>query len=398
MRILQVCPIFPPHPSEFASGVIQVVYSISKQLIDRGHEVEVYTSNALGLKRKLRNKVGLTDGIKVHYFAYVAYYGTYFITPSLIAALKRNIEQFDVIHIHDFRTFQAGVAAHYAKKMGIPYVVQTHGSIPQVGEKQGLKKIYDILWGHRILSHAAKVIALSPMEVEEYKNIGISEHKVEIIPNGIDLSEFENVPARGQFRRSFGLSETHQVVLYLGRVHKIKGLDLLLKAFAELSKDLTQAKLVIVGPDRVIVDAGRGYLASLQKLIRQLEIEERVVFAGPLYGVAKLGAYVDADVYVLPSRREAFGITLVEAMACGTAVVTTETCGIAGLVNHHAGYCVPYDERELRRVLLSLLTNEGLRREMGQRGRKLVSEEFTWDKIVQKLERVYCQIRRQSIG
>lgn len=398
MRILQVCPIFPPHPGEFASGVVQVVYSISKQLIDRGHQVEVYTSNALGLKRKLRSKVGLTDGIQVHYFPYVAYYCTYFITPTLIAALKGNIEQFDVIHIHDFRTFQAGVAAHYAKKMGIPYVVQTHGAIPQVGEKRGIKKIYDILWGYRVLRNAAKVIALSPMEVEECKNIGISRHKVEIIPNGIDLSEFENVPARGQFKRSFGLSETDQVVLYLGRVHKIKGLDLLLKAFGQVSKDLTQAKLVIVGPVGVIVGADVRYLASLQKLIRQLEIEEKVVFAGPLYGVAKLEAYVDADVYVLPSRREAFGMTLVEAMACGTAVVTTETCGIAGLVNHRAGYCVPYDERELGRVLVSLLTNEGLRREMGQRGRKLVSEQFTCEKAVQKLESVYCQIRRQSTG
>ncbi len=382
MKILQVCPIFPPQPGEFASGVTQVVYNISKELISRGHEVEVYTTNALDLRRKIKSDLLVIDGIKVHYFPYIMHYYTFFLTPSLIPTLKRNLKQFDIVHIHDYRTFQAAIVAHYAKEISIPYVMQAHGSLPHYGAKQTFKRLYDILLGYRLLKNASRVIALTPMEALQYKNIGVNQDRIEIVPNGINLSEFDTLLERGQFKRKFGLSDSQQIILCLGRIHKIKGLDLVVKAFAQLSKNFSEVRLVIAGPDD-------GYLPALKRLIKELNIGEKVILPGPVYGVGKLEAYVDTDVYVLPSSYEIFGITVLEAMACGTPVITTDTCGIANWVNSHGGYSVPFNEDELRRVLLTLLTDDGLRIRFGQSGKKLVVTKFTWDKIVVLLEKLY---------
>ncbi|NIT57028.1 MAG: glycosyltransferase, partial [Aliifodinibius sp.] len=206
----------------------------------------------------------------------------------------------------------------YARKYSIPYVLQARGSLITYFYKGWQKRIFDVIWGRRILKDAAKLVALTPIEAEQYRNMGISEDKIEIIPNGIELSEFENLPERGRFRRKHDLGDDQRVILYLGRIHKIKikGLDLLVRAFAELTKPLNSVKLVIAGPDD-------GYLSSLKKLITDLGISNEVLFTGHLYGEDKVEAYVDADVFVLPSTYEIFGNVVLEACACGTPVIVT---------------------------------------------------------------------------
>jgi glycosyltransferase involved in cell wall biosynthesis len=385
MKILQVCPIFPPQPANFASGVTQVVHYVSKELVKRGHRIEVWTANTLDLKAKIRDETALVDGIEVYYFPYLMHYYTSFLSLSLLQAARSRLNEFDVIHIHDFRTFQGAVVAHYAQKNGIPYLLQAHGSLPRMMAVPKLKQAYDILFGYKLLRDAAKVVAVTEIEAEQYKRIGISEDKVAIIPNGIDLYEFQNLPRRGQFREKYGLDANQKIILYLGRIHKIKGLDLLAKAFAELLKEVGDVKLIIAGYDD-------GYLPALKKITKELKIKESIVFTGPLYGRDKLEAYVDADIYVLPSRYEIFGITVLEACACGTSVVTIDTCGTANWVNDHCGYRVSYNVDELRRALLALITDEDLRKRLGQCGKELVAEQFAWGKIVVRLENLYHKI------
>jgi glycosyltransferase involved in cell wall biosynthesis len=249
-----------------------------------------------------------------------------------------------------------------------------------------LRQGYNFLWGHRLLSDAAKLIAVSRMEVEQYKDTGIDEHKIETIPNGIDLSEFDNLPKRGEFRSKYGLSDNQRLILYLGRIHKIKGLDLLTKAFAALAKSSDDIKLVITGPDR-------GYLSSLKKLVADLEISDKLLFTGPLYGQEKLKAYIDADVYVLPSFYEIFGQTVLEACACGTPVIVTDRCGLADVISGQAGLVVPYDQEQLENALTNILNNNKMRREFGEKGKLLVRERFNWEKIAEQIESVYQRVR-----
>ncbi|MBA7507576.1 N-acetyl-alpha-D-glucosaminyl L-malate synthase [subsurface metagenome] len=377
MKILHVTQFFSP----VHGGSVEVPYHLSKELTKRGHEVAVYTSDF----KLSQDYIDSIPGVRVHCFKTWSSWANLYVTPGIVKVAKGEVRHFDVIHMHNYRTFQNVVVAHYAKEYGIPYVLQAHGSATTFFQKGWLKRTFDAIWGYRILEDASKVIAVTSTEVEQYKSLGISEDKIEIVPNGIDLSEFDNLPERGEFRKKYGLNDSQKLILYLGRIHKTKGLDLLAKAFAGLSKKLDDTKLVIVGPDD-------GYLPSLKKLIAELEISDKVLFTGPLYESEKLRAYVDADIYVLPSSYEIFGITVLEAMACGIPVIVTDCCGIAEVIDGRAGLVVPYDKERLSDAVLCMLSDDKMRQQFGEKGKLLVREKFNWQKIAEQVEGIYQAI------
>lgn len=393
MKILQIYPIFPPSPTSFGSGPTHIIYHLGKELVKRGHKVAVYTSAALDLHGrigKIDNPV-IIDGIEVYYFSYVASYYTFFATPGIIPAMRKSLKHFDIIHLHDIRCFQSIICHHYAKKYSIPYVVHTHGSPPRVAGEGKLKWLLDIAFGNKILRDASRVIAITQTEVQHLNDIGVSEDKIELVPNAVDLSQFENLPERGEFRSKHGLDRNQKIILYLGRIHKIKGLDLLTEAFANLPKEIGDARLVIVGPDD-------GYLPALKKLIKESKIAEKVLYIGPLYGEEKLKAYIDADVYVLPSIYETFPMTVLEACACATPVIVTDRCQIADLVRDNVGFVVPYDKDRLRDAILNMLTHKELRMKFGERGRILIKEQYNCSHRAEQIEAVYKEILAEHQG
>lgn len=170
-------------------------------------------------------------------------------------------------------------------------------------------------------------------------------------------------------------------MLYLGRIHRIKGIDILVKAFAGVIEKLDDVRLVVVGPDD-------GYLGELEGLIKALKIEDNVLISGPLYGRHKLEAYIDADVYVLPSRYEIWGMTVLEAIACGTPVILTENCGIAEYFKDKVGLVVKPDSKHLGEALLEMLL-DWERQNAFRENCKTVAEEFNISKTVSSLEKVY---------
>lgn len=383
LNILQVVPYFAP--AWDYGGPVRVCYELSRQLVKRGHEVTVYTTDALNARSRVIEREETLDGIRVRRFRNlsntVAYRHNIFVSPGMLTAMA-GLAGFDVIHLHEYRTLQNTLVHYHAVKLRVPYILQARGSLPIARPKKSLKRLYDSLWGHRILNDAARVIALTPTEAEQYGSMGLAEDKVEVVPNGIDLSEFENLPERGEFRRRWGIGDNERLVLYLGRIHEIKGLDVLAKAFAELLKAFNNIKLAIAGPDD-------GYLPTLKKLIEALGIEEHVIFTGLLHGRDKLAAYVDADIYVLPSFYEIFGNTVIEACACGTPVIVTDRCGIASVIDGQAGLVVPYDKDHLGNAILHMLGDDEMRRRFGEKGRLLVREQFAWSRIIAQVESIY---------
>jgi len=169
----------------------------------------------------------------------------------------------------------------------------------------------------------------------------------------------------------------------LGRIHKIKGLDVLVKAFRILSKEMSDVTLVIAGPDC-------GYIHTLRELIMALEIQQKVIFTGPIFGKDKLAAYIDSDAYVLPSRSECMPITVLEACACGIPVIVTKRCGIADVVDNNVGLVTSLNELDLCDAMLRILGNVELRRRFTRNSSDFVKDRFTWDRIVGKLERIYA--------
>jgi len=277
---------------------------------------------------------------------------------------------------------------HYAVKYGVPYILQAHGSIPRKG-KQVLKCLYDVLFGYRLLRDASKVIALSEVEAEQYRSMGVPEEKIAIIPNGIDLSEYAELPPKGAFKKKFNIPEDKKIILYLGRVHKIKGIDFLVRAYAYLINEMhfKDAVLVIAGPDD-------GYLKEVQELTNSLGVSKHVLFTGPLYGRDKLEAYVDSEFYVLPSRYETFPMTVLEAYACGKPIIASNVKGLKDLiVNRETGLLFEAGNvMQLSRSIHFLLKEHKEAEQMSLRGRQLVENKFTIESVVDKLEEVYKEV------
>ena len=385
MKILQVTPEF--YPSTGYGGGPIVAYEISKMLVQRGHDVTVYTTDANDKTSRLNNGIKNIDGINIYYFKnisnFIAYKCKLFISPGMIQIISKNINNFDLIHIHDYRTFQNVLVHYYATKHEIPYVLQAHGTVlPSFYQKHNQKKFFDELFGYAILKDVGKAIALTSIEARQYKNMGVNKNKIEIIPNGLNLSDYRSLPEKGKFRRRYSIGAGEKIILYLGRIHKIKGLDLLVNTFADLTKELDNVRLVIVGSDD-------GFLSTIKKQIKSLKIDEKVLFTGPLYESDKLEAYVDADVYVLPSVYETFPVTVLEACACGMPVIVTDRCGIADVVDGVAGCVVEYDKDQLQEAIFRILSDGELMRKFGERGRKLVRDYFSWDKIIKNIEALY---------
>ena len=384
MKVLLVSATFPPR--QFG-GMTASSHMLAKHLVKRGHKVAVYTTDIRDRQSRIPRAKGAQkiDRIEVHYFRNISNWlaSQRLYSPlGMIAALRKELSQFDVIHLNEYRSLPSIIVHHYAQKYNIPYVLQAHGSLARVMSKQRLKKIFDLIWGYRLLQDATRLIALTPMEAEQYQSFGVDKAKIETVPNGVDLAEFEKLPPRGKFRKKHGLAPDQKMVLYLARLHKIKGPDLLIRAFAGVAPRLKDAQLVIIGPDE-------GYLPTLKELVKEMDVEGNIHFIGPLYGKEKLEAYVDADVYVLPSVYETFPVAAIEASACGIPVILTEYCGAAAMIDGQAGLVVGYDSDQLSDAILRMLSDEAMRQKFAERGKSLVREKFNWAKIAEQVERIY---------
>ena len=388
MRILEVTPTYPPAWSY--GGITKVVYEITKELSKRGHDVEVWASDAFDRYSRVKNVDG-EAGAKVRYFKNLSFALTRMfydihITPGIVTFAKDRLCDFDVVHLHGARTFQSAAVYPYAKKYGVPYVLQAHGAFYNIGPKQTLHWMHNMFFGYRLLRDASKAIALSRMEAEQYGGMGVPEEKIAIIPNGIDLTKYSDLPPKGRFKKKFLINENEKMVLYLGRIHKAKGIGFLIKAYVHLTKnfELKDAFLVIAGPDD-------GYLSEAKSLVSALGVSDRVLFTGMLTEYEKVLAFVDSSLVISPERFNVFLLVPLEAAACGKPVIVSCSNYIRHMITEGGfGFSVKYgDVNELAEIMGKMLKNDKLLREMGQRGRKFIFKNCDWANVVAKLEKVY---------
>lgn len=387
MKILHVTPFFKP--SWEAGGPPRSVYEIARRQVKNGHEVTVFTTD--GFKKRLdieKNVPVDVEGIETYYFRNLSMFlagGLNFPVPYYLPLVARkSLKKFDIIHIHEHRTFLAAVVHHYAQKYEIPYVIQPRGSAPTM-VKSRQKEIFDQIVGKSVIYDACKIIASSNSEASQYQDVfpQLNPEAVIQIPNGIDLETYQQLPAKGIFREKMGIKKDERIILYLSRLHERKGIDLLIKSFKNIKNKIGPSKLVIAGPDD-------HYLEHINHLVHELGMEDSIIIPGPLYENDKLEAYVDADVFVLPSRDryESFGNVVVEAMACQTPVVVTRFCGVSEWINQEVGRVVDYEETALGRGILEILQNKKLNI-MSQKAQKMALDTFSWDQVVIDTQNIY---------
>jgi glycosyltransferase involved in cell wall biosynthesis len=387
VNILQVTPFFKPVWE--SGGVARVAYDISRNLHENGHAVTVYTTNRSIYPSDLpTNRPTDVDGMNVYYFENLRRYipGA---TPPVIpyrmpAVAKRETARFDVIHIHDHRTLLTVIASHYARKYGVPYVLQAHGALPDDTGSARMKRLFDVLWAKKVILGAAGVIALNETEAERYRNLGVDEEKIAIVPNGIDLAEYPDLPPRGRFRAAWGIDDATKVVLYLGRLDPTKGIDLLIRSFGEVGQEFGDAVLMLVGGDM-------GHNEEFRRRVRSLGLDDRVIFTGFVSREDKMAAFTDADVFVTPSFT-GFPITFLEACLCGTPIVTTGNGDLLGWVDNTVGFNTAYTPEALAGAIGRLLVDDALRDGFGRQAKEIVRTRYNWQAIVHEIEALYATV------
>ncbi len=397
MKILHVVSSYWP-AYEFG-GPIQSVHLLNKFLAKKGADITVYTTNS-GLRENreiLLTKETDLDGVKVFYFPYYGYVHFTF-SPSLFWALRKNVKNFDLVHITGVWNFPVFAAAFWARFYKKPYIISPRGSLmkePLEKKRPLLKQIYLFLIAKRDFKKASAIHFTVEAEKEEYIRADLPLKKFFIIPNGLDMEEFKENIEKGIFRKKWGIPDDKRVILFLGRLNWKKGLDTLIPAFSEVIKKEQKALLVIAGPD------DEGYSKNIKEaaisfglMYKTNPADNKIIFTSIITGRDKISAFLESDVFVLPSYSENFGMAVIEAMYFGLPVIITKYVGIAPYVlKNQAGLVIEKDERELANAILKILNNPDLAKEMGQHGRYLVETEFSPVSVAEKFLNLYKELK-----
>ena len=311
------------------------MYKICKAQVKQGHQPVVYTGHYKFDDELAASLTGTQFRIVRSWLDKAGFS----IMPGLFSLLRREINDFDVVHMHVFRTFQNAVLHHYCMKHNIPYVMDAHGAVPYYTRKNLIKKLFDRFWGFRILRDAAFLIAETEVGVQEYLDVDseLDRDKIVVISPPFDTDEFETLPERGAFRKEYGIDSGAKVIMFLGRVHHIKGNDFLIKGFADLCKRRDDALLVIVGSDD-------GHMDECKELAKELGVADKVIFTGFMGGEKKNSALIDADIVAQMSRQEQGAWAPFEAVLCGTPIIVSAHTGAGEDVRRvKAGATVEFD-------------------------------------------------------
>jgi glycosyltransferase involved in cell wall biosynthesis len=284
----------------------------------------------------------------------------------------------DIIHNHGMWQMNALYPAWAARRGGVPLVVSPRGAFSRFAMAQGsrMKRVFWPFLQRPALDVARCFHATVESEYEDIRRLGFRQ-PVAVIPNGIDIPSLPTLPAASA-----------RTLLFLGRIHAIKGLDMLLRSWRRVEDRFPEWQLVIVGSDQGYY-GGSGYRGEMERLATKLQTR-RVRFVGELKGNDKLAAMAQAELFVLPSYSENFGIAVAEALAAGTPAVVTKGAPWASLVERGAGWWPDTNEDGLTRALEDALRRSSAELEvMGMKGREWMQAEFSWERIGSMMSRTY---------
>jgi poly(glycerol-phosphate) alpha-glucosyltransferase len=308
-----------------------------------------------------------------------------YIPKRLGAVLKDKVASADLIHSHGLWAPANVIAAGAARKAHLPHIIAPRGSFEPVAlAKSAWKKaIFKRLYVNRALRQAACFHALTEREAWCIREFGLA-NPIAIVPNAVACSQIPDgrnaTDGRGWAARLGG----QKLIVFLGRMHPIKGLDILIEAWRRIAGEFSDWHLVLAGPDE------DGYLAAIESQVDAADLADRVSFPGELYGRDKDALLAAADLFVLPSRSEAMSVALLEAMAARLPVVITDTCNFPAAEDSRAGFVVEPDVESLAAGLAQILkTPDDQRAEMGARGASLVGGKYSWDSVAREMLEVY---------
>ena len=392
MKILMLTWEYPPR---VVGGIARVVYDLSRTLLKDGHDVTIVTYRDGDVPYFEDDK-----GVKVYRI------DNYMINPNnfidwimqmnfnMIAKANEIIAKegnFDVIHAHDWLVAYA--AKTLKNSYNIPIVSTIHAT--EAGRNSGIhdetqRYINDTEW--MLTYESSEVIVNSNyMKGELQRLFGLPYEKINVVPNGVNLSLFNGVERDYNFRRRYAM-DNEKIILFMGRLVYEKGIQHLIAAMPKILSGYHDTKLVICGKG--------GMLEELQQQVRQMGIENKVYFAGYMQGKDVQKMYKAADISVFPSTYEPFGIVALEAMLSENPVVVSDIGGLNEIVEHRVNGMKSYcgNPNSIADSILELLYDHKLCADITKRAKNKVRNEYNWSKIAQDTHFTYQKAICQSMA
>ncbi len=376
MKILQITTFFHP----VTGGVETHVFNLSRELEKNGHEVEVLCSDSTKLGKRVTKSDTDYFGIKIHRFKSIAslsYYHKFF--PGILRFLLK--EDFDLIHIHGLRKTESYLALIVGKLRKKPVILTTHNPFPTTSRSKFAQKflnIHDFTVGKLFVRRFDKIITIVPSEKEKIQNLfRVPAEKILEIPNGVEDVFFTKGDAKSFYKEwEINPDKWDGIAVTVGRVSYAKGIQNLKQAIKKLKTVL----FFIAGGDD-------GYLSNLKAMFKD---SENVIFSERFISPEKqIDMYAGADVMLLPSLHEAFGIVILESLAQGVPVISTNKGGPAEVFSTEAVKLIdPLDQEQWRVRIEAIITNKARRDELASIGYKIALN-YKWEKITKKIIKVY---------
>ena len=385
MKILHVIATLAPRDG----GPSKACFEMARAVARRGHEVTIFATNMNGLDDVLDVPVDEPierDGVTIRYFPiqFPRFLGN---SRPMARALEETIPQMDAVHLHSLYMLHCKFTGCACRRAGVPYLMRPHGTLdPYLYKRHRFRKMLLETWFQNRVTRGAARMHFTTEEEGILAAPYVFGVPGVVVPHGLDTDEYDNLPPRGRFRARHPEIGDRPIVLFFGRLNFKKGLDVLTRAFADVTRKRPDAHLVIAGPDRGMQEKTQGW-------IDEYGFGERAIFTGMVTGDDKLELLADSDLFVLPSYTENFGIAVVEAMACGLPVAISDKVNLwHEVADADAGWVTPAEAGPFAGAILEALADADGARAKGARGRALVGERFQWPQIGRALEDAYASI------
>lgn len=390
MKICQIVPCFPYQehlngtPIEAGyhiGGVERHAYILARGLTKRGHDVTVFAARS-----PKHSQLTEVENLSVRRVSReILLYNSYL---PLSLLLHFDPSEYDLIHAHTPVPAIADIIALKNIPTRTPFILTYHNDITKSGFLGGIvSSIYNMTLGKSLIKNSDVIITTTQSYADNSKLLKSSLSKVRVIPNGVDCDHFKPGLDPLSVRGKYGIDPLDKLILFVGHLDRYKGCDYLVRALPLITENIERVHLLIVGSG--------PQSSSLRQIAAALHIEDKITFAGYVEDDELPYIYASADVFVLPSvsSYEGFGIVQLEALSCGKPVVTTTLPGVREVDSDGAAtlHVSPGDITELSQAITKILSDDELAQQMGQMGRALALEQYSWSKVVDQLEAIYFE-------
>lgn len=362
-------------------GVVKAVLDLCGALSNRGHEVTLLTQNPQDVPKHWDGTSGTPTVVRTNFPRNP-------LAHSADSIFDEALQRAEVVHLHTPWELTNIPFSRHLRRRAIPYVVSIHGMLDDwCMAQRGLKKrIFLAATGRRFLERASRVHCTAEGERQQAIKWVPKAHTI-VLPLLVDLSEYDTLPGAGPAIEAYPqLATVAPKLLFLSRLHPKKGVEVLLRAAAEVARCGIDLQLFIAGP------GDDNYVNRLKRLANDLDLGTKTHFLGMVRGVQKTSLYQAADLFVLPTHQENFGLVLVEALACGTPVITTSGVDIWPELQQAGSAIVEAEPQAVATALLERLAQRDRLPEIGAQGQEFVRDWLAEEKVIAGYEAMYAEV------